>query len=43
MALVLVFVERVGGGGGGNVGTEKELMAEGRKSNFLNKLNRNIL
>jgi hypothetical protein len=32
VALVLVFVVMVGDGGGGNVGTEKELTAEGRKS-----------
>jgi hypothetical protein len=32
MALILVFVVMVGGSGGGNAGTEKELMAEGRKS-----------
>jgi hypothetical protein len=32
VALVLVFVAMVGGDGGGKVGTEKELMAEQRKS-----------
>jgi hypothetical protein len=32
VALVLVFAVMKGGDGGGNVGTEKESTAEGRKS-----------
>jgi len=47
MALVLVSVVIVGGGRGGNADTEKELMAEWRKStnffDYSNKLNMNIV